>query len=134
MKKELLINLDQLMSKDMPKLMSMVPSEKEFGEADSKDSHVNPFAEHDDTAAQGGKWLITQVDIQSYLPEWEKLSKTNGLVSGKDMIQIIQKYGNNQEFNRQIWHLSDVDRDGKLDKDEYCVCIFLLENKKAKKI
>jgi len=77
-----------------------------------------------------GVWAanINKVDADSVfkmLPGGQE-----GLVSGGGAKDVLLESGLKTDVLRQIWDLSDIDRDGHLDKDEFAVCWYLLQSAK----
>jgi len=131
MKKDLLVNLEQMLSVDMPKLMSMVPSEVEEGQTDVKD---NPFAFDEDTHPQGLKWIVDNAGAKAFENKFNMLKLTNQRVSGDDVKQTMQESGLPVSVLGKIWTISDMDKDGWLDLDEFSVVSYLMKAVKDKEI
>jgi hypothetical protein len=53
-----------------------------------------------------------------------------GLVSGAGARDVLLESGVQTDVLRTIWDLSDIDRDGYLDRDEFAVCWYLLNSAK----
>jgi hypothetical protein len=53
-----------------------------------------------------------------------------GLVSGAGARDVLLESGVQTDTLRTIWDLSDIDRDGYLDRDEFAVCWYLLNSAK----
>lgn len=58
----------------------------------------------------------------------------SGTVSGAGAREVMIESGLEVGVLRQIWDLSDIDKDGFLDKDEFAVCWYLINQAKAGKI
>jgi len=58
----------------------------------------------------------------------------DGLVSGGGAKDVLMESGLGTDVLRAIWDLSDVDKDGFLDRDEFAVCWYLLQQAKAGRI
>jgi len=127
MPKNLQLGLDHLLSTDMPKLMEMVPAEI-GGPSDSNELNkpANPFDITEYTAHKT-PWAIDGPTKKSFDVEFNKLPQTGGKVLGQDMKKELMNTGLSPEFLHQIWELGDIDQDGKLDSDEYAVCMFLVD-------
>lgn len=76
-------------------------------------------------------WAIDGPTKQNYDVEFHKLPATAGRVSGKDMRSVMVASGLPTGVLRELWELSDIDKDGWLDSDEFAVCKFLIESMKA---
>lgn len=127
--KKLLPALDQMLGVDMPKLMSMVPSESTEGELESKDGAINPFAAREDTALQGASWVINGGMIEDFKRQWDTLPKTEGRCLAKNAALALKQFSKDitQDTLREIWNLADIDGDFALDEDEFYVARFLVK-------
>lgn len=126
MKKDTLANLEQLLNTDVPKLMTMIPTEMDEG-GESKDNKSNPFDMHGDDVLPGVEWAVNKTNKQKYMTHFAKLPQTGGKVKGTDLMSFIQGAGLPGKVNQKLWAVSDIDKDGKLDIDEFCVCFFIIE-------
>lgn len=127
--KKLMPVLEDMLTKDMPKLMSMVPSELQDGELESKDGAINPFAERSDTALQMVSWCINSTMEKGFEMEFDKLPKTGEKVMASDAGAALKHFSKDitQDTLRKIWELSDIDGDFALDLAEWCVARYLVE-------
>jgi hypothetical protein len=130
MKKDLLANIDDLLSKDMPKLMEMVPSEVHDDGEHGESKADNPFAHDDITEEQRKACAISGVMRSDWEVIFNKFPLTDGKVQGQDVMQHMMASGLLESVLRKVWGLSDIDGDGKLDLDEFCVASFLIDAKK----
>lgn len=102
------------------------------GGAGGAASTGNPFG----GSGIGGKdayayWaaLVNKVDadtIFKLLPGGQE-----GLVSGAGARDVLLESGLDTAALRGIWDLSDIDKDGYLDRDEFAVCWYLIHQAKA---
>ena len=53
------------------------------------------------------------------------LNPTNGLVSGMAVRPVLERSNLPVDVLRHVWNLSDIDRDGCLDADEFAVAMHL---------
>jgi hypothetical protein len=100
-------------------------------DGEEKSAPSNPFG----GIGMGGKdaysqWAanINKVDSDSVfkmLPGGQE-----GLVSGAGARDVLLESGVQTDTLRAIWDLSDIDRDGYLDRDEFAVCWYLLNSAK----
>jgi hypothetical protein len=58
---------------------------------------------------------------------FEALGPEGGFLSTSKAREVLVKTGLEKEQLRQIWNLSDIDRDGLFDHDEYVVAMFLCD-------
>jgi EH domain-containing protein 1 len=61
------------------------------------------------------------------LSSFESLGPEGGFLSTQKARDVLVKTGLNKDQLRQIWNLSDIDRDGYFDHDEYVVAMFLCD-------
>jgi hypothetical protein len=66
-------------------------------------------------------WAVTPADKSRYDEIFASLSPQNGFVSGMGVRPILERSGLPVDTLRQVWNLSDIDRDGQLDSDEFAV-------------
>jgi len=129
MDKKTMENLNIMLNTDMPKLMSMVPSEQDEGAIESKDAMLNPFAEHDDLAEVIGEWAVKDPDLAQWKIDFKEIPQTKGKISGKHAMPILLESGLSKGLLFKIWNLGDIDKDGYLDRDEFCVTKYLIKCK-----
>jgi len=132
--KKQLAAMDQLTSQDIPRLMALLPSD----DVRTKKGDVyaaNPFDHNPDADLVSGQWVITGPQKLKYDTEFEQdhghlLDDDGYLIGGKAAGVLYQKLGdvpNGKQMLRKIWDLSDVNMDGKLDRDEYALSMYLVE-------
>jgi len=91
----------------------------------------NPFASGPDPAKQSSAprqdaiWSITPAQQAKYNNIFHTCNPVNGLVSGEAAKGVLLKSRLDYEDLGKIWNLSDVDQDGFLDADEFCVAMHL---------
>lgn len=117
--------IDDLLSKDIPKLMSLLPKQSQTM-VDLNPIASNPF----DTANKATEW-----EIQPYKAEFDTIFKTlridaMGRASGQVCMAPLQATGCPQETLKAVWELSDVDKDGCLDAEEFAVAMYLCNKSK----
>mmetsp|Transcript_24492 Transcript_24492/g.35839 ORF Transcript_24492/g.35839 Transcript_24492/m.35839 type:complete len:554 (+) Transcript_24492:91-1752(+) len=144
----LIEGLDKCLNTEIPRLMEELPSEKDSpdiirmkqGGAEmiggvvpvpvtntkfGKNTDVsNPFgfgAEDEDNY-----WAL-QDSADRLLSSFEALGPQGGFLSSTAARDVLVKTGLEKEQLRQIWNLSDIDRDGYFDHDEYVVAMFLCD-------
>jgi len=134
MDKKTMENLNIMLNTDMPKLMSMVPNETDSGEIESKDAMLNPFSEHEALEEVIGEWAIKDPHLKKYKDQFKDLPQTNGRLSGKNAMPVMLKSGLSSGILGKIWTLADLDTDGFLDREEFCVVMYLIQCKLDGKI
>ncbi|XP_074628524.1 EH domain-containing protein 3-like [Acropora palmata] len=139
---KLIESLDRMLANDIPRLMGMIPAEADSSYGDQASvkggafavSHStnNPFA----SGACQGLALGAETDnwvVEEFKEEYDgifqslgpKGGKINGAVAKREMIK--SKLQNT--VLGKIWTLSDIDRDGQLDKDEFALAMYLIKVK-----
>ena len=58
---------------------------------------------------------------------FEALGPEGGFLSSQKARDVLVRTGLERDQLRQIWNLSDIDRDGLFDHDEYVVAMFLCD-------
>ena len=61
------------------------------------------------------------------LSSFEALGPEGGFLNTQKARDVLVKTGLEKEQLRMIWNLSDIDRDGLFDHDEYVVAMFLCD-------
>jgi len=88
------------------------------------DGASNPFgyAQED----EDNYWAL-QDSAERLLDSFEAHGPVGGFLSTQTARNILLKTGLGKEELRQIWNLSDIDRDGYFDHHEYVVAMFLCD-------
>jgi len=144
--------LDTCLSTQIPRLMEELPSEKDtpetlrhkmggavlnpnsisvpmptrtekFGKKDI-DGASNPFGYGQED--EDNYWAL-QDSAERLLDSFESHGPVGGFLSTQTARNILLKTGLGKEELRQIWNLSDIDRDGYFDHHEYVVAMFLCD-------
>jgi len=142
--------LDKVLNEDIPALMEMLPSERDtpaslkakmqgtdpsrnevaiptttakFGKK-KEDYDANPFGYGEDD--EDNYWAL-QESADKLESAFHELGPDAGYLSTKQARDVLVKTGLDREQLRQIWNLSDIDRDGLFDLDEYVVAMFLCD-------
>lgn len=114
--------IDELLSKDIPKLMAALPKrEKDLGDA-AATAGLNPFADPDPSDVE---W-----EVAPKKHEYNAVFKTlrtdsAGRATGATCMPPLQATGCSKDTLRAIWDLADVDKDGCLDADEFALAMYL---------
>lgn len=139
--------LDDVLNKDIPRLMEELPSEKDSPETlrakmggasnstnipipktaakygKREDYKSNPFGPSQDN----NQYWALQDSAERLAGSFEALGPEGGFLSTKKARSVLVKTGLEKDHLRQIWNLSDLDRDGLFDLDEYVVAMFLCD-------
>lgn len=140
--------LDVVLNTDIPHLMEELPSERDspetlrakmgsnpsaaavpipntgnkYGKVDQYES--NPFGYSQDDQAH--YWAL-QDSADRLKASFEALGPEGGFLSTQKARAVLVKTGLSKDQLRQIWNLSDMDRDGLFDHEEYVVAMFLCD-------
>jgi len=145
-------SLDNCLSREIPKLMEDLPSEKDtpevlrrkmgsnavanpdganvpvpkrtdkFGKKADEDA-MNPFGYADEDEEF---WALQDSAEQLY-EGFEALGPEGGFLPPNVAKDLLVKTGLEKDQLRKIWNLSDIDKDGYLDHHEYVVAMFLCD-------
>lgn len=142
LKPNLMASLDELLSSDIAKLMPLLRQEElEAGDQPGVQggaflgTRAGPFSEGDPFAEENGEgceeeedWVVTK-DKPKYDEIFYNLAPNEGKLSGtKAKDWMVSSRLPNSVLGR-IWKLSDVDRDGMLDDEEFALASHLIEVK-----
>lgn len=129
---KLLQKLDSVLSDDVPALMRQLKQPSSM--IDSIEGY-NPFS--GDAAVEGMSgpaWVVSETRKREYDTIFSRSPLTNGKLLGapaKEVLLSVSKLPNVMLF--KIWNLSDIDKDGALDADEFALAMFLVEEAKEGK-
>jgi len=138
--------LEDCLSSHLPRLMEELPSEKDspetlrakLGDASvdvplptrgnkfgkqSMTSQSNPFG----AAEEEEEYWALEESAERLKDSFEGLHPQQGFLSPQTAKEVLLKTGLEKDQLRQIWTLSDIDRDGYLDHHEYVVAMFLCD-------
>ncbi|KAL7544192.1 hypothetical protein ACHAWF_007571 [Thalassiosira exigua] len=139
--------LEDCLTSHLPRLMEELPGEKDtpetlrakMGEAsgdavplptrgsrfgkESGGSASNPFG----AAEESDQYWALEESADRLRESFEALGPVGGFLSPQTAKEVLVKTGLQKEQLRQIWTLSDIDRDGYLDHHEYVVAMFLCD-------
>lgn len=140
LKTKLIESLDRMLANEIPRLMAMIPLENESESDHSVKggaftvSHAtnNPFASG---ACQGAAFGAGSDDwvVEEFKDEYDKIFKSlnpqGGKISGAVAKKEMTKSKLQNNILGKIWTLADIDRDGKLDEDEFALAMYLIKIK-----
>lgn len=95
--------------------------------ATSETSEANPFADDPPAppaAAAAAGWAVAPFKAE-YDNMFDQCAPTNGSLAPAQVKEALSTTGLPREILRQVWELSDIDKDGRLDRDEFAVSMYL---------
>jgi len=71
-------------------------------------------------------WAIAPHQRSQYEEHFAKQNIKDGKLDGRVAVQFFMKSRLKNEQLREVWNLADVDKDGKLTKEEFCIAMHLV--------
>jgi EH domain-containing protein 1 len=125
---KLLENLDEVLMVDFPRLMQQFPMEVR---PKATELELNPFAADEDPDF----WQhYESIDSNLYVQQFQSLSPVDGKVSGAALKPVLMSTGLPMDSLSKLWKLCDIDKDGKMDLDEFALCMHLVDTMRTKGI
>jgi len=125
--------LTEILEHAIPRLMEDLPSNSVAQEPECG-AFNNPFAglgEENDAAVNAAQaWIVDSTMKATYDVKFHALSLTAGKVSGAQVMNVMLQSGLQRATLEAIWNLSDIDRDGKMDNEEFALCMYLIDHVK----
>jgi len=113
--------IEQVLSVDLPQLMKVIQPPKQ-----KKDEIItNPFSEV--------PWEISPDDKEAYDGIFAACLPKSGRITGQAAQKVLMDTGLGASILYKIWELSDIEKKGSLDSDEFAVALHLTENAKMGK-
>lgn len=145
-------DLELCLTRDVPKLMEALPNEKDTPDAlrqkmgsvaisnpnsmnvpvptrsdkfgKKNNNAANPFGY---SADDEDEYWALQDSAERLREAFEALGPEGGFLSPQTARDVLVKTGLSKDQLRRIWNLSDIDRDGYFDMEEYVVAMFLCD-------
>ncbi|XP_046388347.1 EH domain-containing protein 3-like isoform X1 [Ischnura elegans] len=130
--------VDKMLSDDIAKLMAVIPAGDEAnteedkmkgGAFDSVADNSTPFGHGRGEGADAGsgesEWIISR-EKEKYDKIFNSLGPVDGKVSGSAAKSEMLKSKLPNSALTKIWLLSDIDKDGMLDSDEFALAMHLI--------
>lgn len=81
-----------------------------------------------------GDWLITPADKGRFDLLYAELDKTNkGFITGEEAVPFFSQSNLPEDTLAQIWDLADLRSEGRLNKDQFAVAMYLIRQQRNKK-
>ncbi|XP_014251517.1 EH domain-containing protein 3 isoform X2 [Cimex lectularius] len=140
LKPHLLAVVDKMLSDDISNLMSQIPQEETLqapnnlsgGAFVGVEDSISPFGYKRGEGIDAGhgepEWVVNKVRYK-FENIFESLAPINGKLSGEAAKKEMMKSKLPNPVLGKIWKLSDVDKDGFLDCDEFCLAMHLINVK-----
>eukprot|EP00483_Globobulimina_turgida_P011188 UN11209 len=97
---------------------------------EQKTNRANPF---ENVSAKGAnidptkKWAVTGTQKAKFDTKFYELSLNAGKASGQQVMNIMLQSQLSKDVLRKVWDLSDIDLDGKMDNEEFALCMYLID-------
>lgn len=131
---KLVSRIDDVLGIDIPRLMAMIsPPKKEEPAPPLQRQQSNPFggAGGDDNPfedePEDEDYVIREREKAAYERQFLMLNPQAGKLSGAQVKTALVETGVATGVLRKVWTLSDIDKDGKLDLDEFAIALRLCE-------
>lgn len=108
--------INDVLHKDLPQLLKAIQPPKE------EKVELNPFAVE--------AWAVDDNTFSCYKEIFESLKPQLGNISANVARDVLMNTGIPVDALRKIWELSDFEKNGKLDLEEFALALFLSENVK----
>ncbi|TGZ42260.1 EH domain-containing protein 1, partial [Temnothorax longispinosus] len=141
LKPKLLEVVDKMLAEDIAKLMAMIPHEEtttvsepliKGGAFEGVEDQVSPFGykrgEGIDAGAGEPEWIVNK-ERYKYDSIFESLGPQDGKITGAAAKSEMVKSKLPNSVLGKIWKLSDVNKDGFLDSDEFALAMHLINVK-----
>ncbi|ESO13098.1 hypothetical protein HELRODRAFT_62236 [Helobdella robusta] len=139
LRKKLLDTVDSMLEEDVPRFMQMIPKDEQVmrdmsiikGGAFSEYLE-SPFGFNCGEGIERGKnepeWVVYQGRAQ-YEEIFQTLGPVNGKISGLAAKKELMKSKLSNAILGKVWRLSDIDKDGLLDVEEFGLALYLIDLK-----
>jgi len=115
--------IDEVLAIDMPKIMNEFPQ----GNAKVPEIMKNPFHSKEDISKSEHIFEWDSFQKSGFIDIFNGLNTVNQQLSGDKAKPILEESGLEQKVLGKIWVLSDINKDGYLDRDEFCIAMRLCE-------
>jgi EH domain-containing protein 1 len=138
--KKLIERVDNMLSVDITRLMQMLPNEEYHNKSDGppvrggafEDQSASPFGIGQSDGVNAGQgeteWVVEKARASSD-ELFFSLNPVGGKISGGSAKAELVKSKLNNSVLAKVWKLSDCDKDGALDIDEWALANYLIKLK-----
>ena len=113
--------LEQVLTRELPKLMQVISPSK------NPDQDLNnPFADNSLKEDPKNKWKVPKNAREKFAAMFGGLPLQDGLLPGVEARNVFISSGLDQDALRDIWGLSDFEKRGKLDQEEFILAMYLI--------
>ncbi len=85
------------------------------------------------SAQATGDWLVTSGDKERFDKIYDELDKSGkGFITGEEAVTFFGSSKLSEEILAQIWDLADIRSEGRLNKDEFAVAMYLIRQQRMK--
>jgi len=129
MKDKYIEGIDKVLHEEVPRLMKLLPGENDTVSGE-RNVGANPFANTELAAANldpTARWVVSSSQKKTYDNDFFSLSLNKGTASGTQVKQIMMKSGLSSAVLASVWNLADITQSGKLDADEFALCMWLIQ-------
>jgi hypothetical protein len=118
---KLIAKLDASMSSEIPSLMKLIkhPDLESY-----ENNPFNPFS----SGGNLSQWRITSSEKERCREKFNMLNLTKDKLGGGEAKNVLSATGLPRDLLFKVWELADIDKDGSLDLDEYCVAMHLIDD------
>ena len=81
----------------------------------------------------GDQWVITPQDKAKFDQIFATVdTQSRGYITGEQAVGFFSDSGLSEEALAQIWDLADINSEGRLDRDEFAVAMYLIKQQRSK--
>jgi len=118
---KMLQEMEEILTRDLPRFMRLTVPENDPNAADES----NPFSE-----LASWTWEIPEAFAAAAEDRWNALSPDNASLGGAQLKEPLLETGAPGGHLKKIWALCDIERSGKLDREEFVLAMWLGEQAK----
>jgi EH domain-containing protein 1 len=118
---KMILQMDEVLANDIPRLMQQFPNERDAKLSTNPFEFASPF---DDISIDEGP--ISQEERTKSREIFNTLYPVNGKITGKAASTILVQSKLPRDALSKIWVLSDRDKDGLLNEEEFIIALWLV--------